>query len=132
MKFIDFLFYNICKWYDKEGTFRKSNDPSVRGAFLIGLCVGGWFIFMAYCFYMIIIKKPFPEYLKYYVILIVLISSGLFQQHFNISFYNNLSKKYKENHIPYPLIKYPIFFSFLFIFLPYIFFFLIAIFRFWK
>jgi hypothetical protein len=120
MNFIDYLFYNIYSWYNKEGTFRKSNDPSTRASFLLGLCVGGWCIFIALIFHRNLIKEPFYQYLNYFFILIALISGGLFHLHYNSTIYWDINKKYKEEKMPYKFIAYPVFFSLSFIFLPFI------------
>ncbi len=120
MKFIDYLFYNIYSWYNKKGTFRKSNDPSMRASFLLGICLGGWCLFVAYLYYSYTNGGHFSVYLQYVIVLITLVSSGFFHLHYSSTIYWSIDKKYSEENQPYRFIKNPVFFSLSFIFLPFI------------
>jgi hypothetical protein len=60
MKIIDYLYFNIYRWYyQMRVDGRKVNPPSLTAS-LFGICLSGWFFFFDYLYYHFKLHK-FPE-----------------------------------------------------------------------
>lgn len=121
LKLIDYMFFNIYRWYYKMKTDgRKVNPPSIT-SMILGLCIGGWCFLIIFLYFRFMSHKTFiPNLYTYILIFISLISVGLINE-----FYSS-HERYLRIYNRYLLLgtninkRGPIFLSFLLIFLPYL------------
>jgi hypothetical protein len=121
MRFLDLIYFNLYRWYNKMKTDGRNVDPTGVTAMMFGICVTGWFIDFTLLYYKFILKTTYAEnsYMAYIYVLVGLISYGLINNYYlskdrYLAVYNKyLSMETNKKNSSILL-------SFIFIILPYV------------
>jgi hypothetical protein len=121
MKFIDLIYFNLYRWYNKMKTDGRNVEPTGLTAMMFGICVMGWFIDFTLLYFKFILKTTYfgNSYTTFIFILVWFISYGLINNYYlskdrYLVIYNKyLSMETNKR-------SSPILLSFFFITLPYI------------
>ncbi len=120
MKFIDYVFFNIYRWYNAMKTNGRNVNPTSATAMMFSICVVGWSICLILFYSDFITKINYfrNSNNKYIFALIGLLSYGIVNSYYSskdryLTIYNKFSAGVSNR-------KNTILLSFIFIILPYI------------
>jgi len=120
MKLIDYVYFNLYRWYNKMKTEGRKVDPENATSMIFGLSIGGWFILIDVIYHHFFLKIPLNNIDIIISAFIMIISWGLVNTFYSKNErYLIVYTRYMASDIVKNKAK-EIFISFLFLLLPYI------------
>gem|GEM_PF-6760705 len=120
MKFIDFIYFNIYRWYNKMKTDGRKVDPLIMTAIMFGICTEGWLLLIISWYNRFKFPNNLTDIYKLVSLFVMIISGGIINQFYQSNGrYLKVYDKYITSIVEKDKNK-SIFLSFLFIFSPYL------------
>jgi hypothetical protein len=132
MKIVDYIYFNIYRWYYQMKTKGRRIDPALLTAVTFGLCFGGWFFFVDVIYHLYAKHSLMNKMDKFILIAVAVLFAGIINEIYSS---NDRYAKVHDKYVTSGKIKdknRAIIFSFLFIYLPYIILLIAAIISFLK
>ena len=120
MRFIDYIYFNIYRWYYNMKMDGRKVDPTGMTAIMFGVCFGGWFVLLDWLYYHFMLHTYPGSINKLVSIFVVFLFAGLINQ---IYLSNDKYLKVYNDYISSATEKNrgkSTFFSFIFIILPFL------------